>query len=299
MNKSKKLIFFGTENFSVPSLEKLINAGYDIAAVVTKPDAAAGRGLRPQSPRVKQVAEAHGLTILQPKNLSESVIKGLQELGAGLGVLVAYGKILPPALIEVFPGGIINVHPSLLPKYRGPSPVETAILKGDKKTAVSLMKLAAEMDAGPVFAVKKVELPAKISRPELYRLLAEIGADLLLQKLPAIIDGRLSPRAQDNSQATYTSLLKKTDGRVDWQTETARQIERKVRAFFGYPKASGQIFGQNVVITEARLAASENDGALVLPTKEGYLEVLQLVAPSGRTISGADFIRGYKKNRPA
>jgi methionyl-tRNA formyltransferase len=293
MKTSKKLVFFGTENFSLPSLRALIAANYNIAAVVTKPDAPAGRGRQMASPSVKKMAEGGGIKVLQPEKLRE-VTEDLNSTGATHGVLVAYGKILPQAVIDMFPGGIINVHPSLLPKYRGPSPIESAILNGDTKTGVSLMKLTAEMDAGPVFAQKEVAISPDTDRLRLTSELSELGAKYLLSKLPGILSGQTPPLPQDDSKATYTKLLRKSDGLIDWRGETAEQIERKVRAYLGFPKTTAKIHGHTVIVSKGRVVNSASEGSLVLPAKDGFFEVLVLIAPSGRTMSGADFSRGYK-----
>ena len=295
MIKSKKLVFFGTEEFSAPSLIRLIAGHYPLAAVVTKPDARSGRGQKLKVPKVVHLAEEAGIKTLQPQKPSE-VIPDLKRMEASYGVLVSYGKILPQELIDIFPGGIINVHPSLLPAWRGPSPIEATILSGAKKTGVSLMQLTAEMDAGPVYVQKAVDVALGIDKDFLSTQLAEVGAELLLDKLPAIISGQLRAQPQDDSKASYTQLLRKQDGLIDWKAETAEQIERKVRAYQKFPKTTAQVWGKHeIIITKARLALSPDDGSLVQETKQGYIEILELIAPSGRLVSGSDFIRGYKR----
>lgn len=292
MKTYAQLVFFGTEDFSVPSLEALISAGWPIAAVVSKPDSKAGRGQKFSSPKVKALAQVHKIPILQPEKLIE-IKETLSGLSPTHGVLVAYGKLVPKEVIDLFPGGIINIHPSILPKYRGPAPIEAAILNGDNETAVSLMQLTPGMDEGPVYLQKKVNLKGDEDRLSLSRQLSLLGAGLLCDKLPAIIEGALKPKPQDNAQATYTKLLKKEDGLTDWQ-EPAEVLERKVRAYLGFPKVKGHINSHEIVINKARIAKNMYDGALVVACNPGYLEILKLTAPSGRLISGADFIRGYK-----
>lgn len=293
MNKSKKLVFFATDDFSLPSLHKLIASGYDIAAVITKPDAAAGRGRNLKSPAVKSLAKKAGIAVWQPSQVLEIGGK-LKPLKLDYGVLVAYGKLIPPAVLELFKGGIINVHPSLLPKYRGPSPIEAAILNGDRQTGVSLMKLTEGMDEGPVYAQATVDIPLDLDRILLGGYLASVGADLLIRKLPAILDGSLLPQQQNSRLASYTKLLTKADGQLKW-SEPAPVIERKIRAYQGFPKPRAKIDGHQIVITKARLAESAADGALVMACRPGFIEILELVAPSGRLISGADFSRGYQR----
>jgi len=293
MSKLKSLIFFGTESFSTPTLEKLLAEGWPVTAVVTKPDSRGGRGQKSIAPKVKQIADKHGIAVWQPENVSEIDDK-IANLKPTYGILVAYGKIIPQTTLDLFPGGIINVHPSLLPKYRGPSPIESAILNGDSDTGVSIMRLSAGMDEGPVYARVRVELDGSETRPQLYGRLAQSGADLLLERLPAIVEGRLTPKPQDDELATYSQLLKKEDGWIDW-TKPAETYGRQVRAYLGFPKSRAKLHGHEAVITKARVAQSADDGSLVIKCQPGWLEILELTAPSGRSMSGADFLRGYKK----
>ena len=288
----KQAVFFGTEDFSVPTLTGLIEKGWGIKAVVTKPDSKRGRGKVLASPKVAQIARTHKIKVLQPIKLIE-IEEELKNMDVDCGVLVSYGKIIPLSTIKLFPTGIINVHPSLLPKYRGPSPIESAILSGDKQTGVSIMKLTAQMDAGPIYVQEKVALDGSETKPELYNRLSVLGASLLLRNIEKITSEELLPFPQDDLAATYTNLLKKLDGQINWN-EPAEIIERKVRAFQGYPKTRATIYGKDVIITRARVANNANDGKLVVKCSPGYLEVQELVAPSGRTISGSDFIRGYR-----
>jgi methionyl-tRNA formyltransferase len=259
--------------------------------VATKPDSRGGRGQKTIVPEVKQIVDKHGIAVWQPEKVAEIDTK-IANLKPTHGILVAYGKIIPQATIDLFPGGIINVHPSLLPKYRGPSPIESAILNGDSDTGVSIMRLSAGMDAGPIYAQVRIELDGSETRPQLYEQLAQSGADLLLERLPAIIEGWLTPKPQDDKLATYSRLLKKEDGWIDW-TKPAETYEHQIRAFLGFPKSRTKLHGYEVVMTKARVAQSADDGSLVMKCQPGWLEILELTAPSGRSMSGADFLRGY------
>lgn len=294
MSKSKKLVFFGTEQFSVPALKLLFQDDWNVIAIVTKPDSKSGRGQSLQEPPVKTIAQRAGIKVLQPGHLRD-IYGEIKSLKPELGVLVSYGKLVPQNVIELFPKGIINIHPSLLPKYRGPSPVEAAILNGDEETGVSLMKLTAGMDEGPVYAQEVISLNGDETEPSLSSQLSQIGAELLAEHLEEIILGRLEGDPQDGALATYTKLLKKEDGWVDFN-EPAIKIERKVRAYLSFPRTRAKIHNQEVVITKSRVAKTAGDGNLVIPCKNSYLEVLELIAPSGRTVSGADFLLGYAKN---
>jgi methionyl-tRNA formyltransferase len=289
----KPLIFFGTEDFSLPALQALIEAGWPISAVVTKPDTRRGRGRQLTSPKVKQIALPHNIPVLQPEKVLD-IAEELRHSGAETAVLVAYGKIIPASVLDIFPGGVINIHPSLLPKYRGPAPIEAAILNGDQETGVSLMRLTPPMDAGPVYAQERLRLSGTETKPVLYDRLAHVGSVMLLKHLAAIIAQNLQPKPQDESQATHTKLLDKQDGLMDWH-QPAELLERQVRAFLGFPKSRTTLYSQDVVVTKARVAKNVDDGQLVLECGQGYLEIQELIAPSGRTITGADFKRGYAK----
>jgi methionyl-tRNA formyltransferase len=293
MSKLSKLVFFGTEGFSVPSLEKLLAEDWPVAAVVTKTDGRGGRGQKTIVPKVKQTAAKAGIEVWQPKNIGE-IDAEIARIKPTHGILVAYGKIIPQATIDLFPGGIINVHPSLLPRYRGSSPIESAILNGDSDTGVCLMRLSAGVDAGPVYAHARIKLNGSETRLQLYDELAQKGADLLLERLPAIIEGWLAPTPQDDKLASYSQLLKKSDGLMDF-SQPAEVYEQQVRAFLGFPKSRAKLHGHEVVITKARVAQSADDGALVVVCKPGFLEILELTAPSGRRMSGKDFLHGYSK----
>jgi methionyl-tRNA formyltransferase len=293
MSKLKNLVFFGTESFSVPSLEALIADGWPILAVVTKPDRPAGRGRKMNSPAVKSIAQAHDIKVLQPESVEE-INDELDSMAPDLGVLVAYGKIIPAKTIDIFPAGIINVHPSLLPRYRGPSPIEASILSGDKETGVSLMKLVPQMDAGPVYRQIRLPLNGSEDKPSLYAKLATVGAEMLNDSLEAIASETLQAEEQDDSAADYTKLLSKEDGLIDW-TKPTDVIERQIRAYQGYPKARAKIFDKyEVNVIKGRIAKSEDDGGLVVKTGDGFFEIQQLLGPSGRMMNGEEFSRGYK-----
>lgn len=297
MSKSKKLIFFGNERLAtgvstdVPTLRALVKAGYEVVAVVVNHTEGISRNKR--GLEIVEVAHAYHIPVLIPDKL-EDVTERLIKIGAEAGVLVAYGKIISQAIIDIFPKGIINIHPSMLPKYRGPTPVETVILDGVASTGVSLMALGAKMDAGPVYVQTEVNLEGHEIKPDLAKKLLQTGSHMLIENLEYILDGTLESLPQDPAEVTYTKLLDKKDGWVDF-SEPAEVIERKVRAFLGFPKTRANILNNEVVITGARVAKTHEDGHLVLKANPGYVEIKELIAPSGRSMSGADYIRGYKK----
>ena len=293
---SKTIVFFGTDSFSATSLRELIERGFNIGAVVTKPDSRKGRGRELQASLVKQIALEHGIPVLQPLKMNEITeeIKALSENGEQpIGVLVSYGKIIPQSIIDLFQPGIVNVHPSLLPKYRGPSPVESAILHGDTETGVSIMQLSAAMDAGPVYKQVVFSLDDTETLPDLEEKLAALGAQELVTVLPSIMNGTLQPTPQNDAVATYCKLLTKGDGALNPEAFTAEQAERRVRAFLAYPKTKVTIAGHSVVITKAHLE-SVGENILDIQCRDGqFLRIDELIRPSGRAMNAKAFLNGY------
>jgi len=247
MTTPYRLVFFGTELFSVPTLHALINAGYIISAIVTKPDATRGRGRKAFVHPIKQIGIAHNIPTLQPEKLLD-IEDDLRALNAQCAVLVSYGKLVPKRILNVFePLGIINIHPSRLPEFRGPSPIEATILSGQKKTAVSIMKLDEGMDTGPVFLQDAITLTGNETKPELSEKLSRVGAAALLKVLPNILSGALQPEPQQNFDVSVTSLISKSDGILNPTTDDAYTLERKIRAYQGYPKPHLMVLGNDVI----------------------------------------------------
>jgi len=292
-NMSKTIIFFGTEEFSLASLQALITAGYHIAAVITKPDSKKGRGHQLTPPSVKVLADQYNIPVWQPIKVTEinQQIKALHT--PVTGVLVSYGKIIPQSTIDLFTPGIINVHPSLLPKYRGPSPIESAIINGDTQTGVTIMQLSAAMDAGPTYAVQIHPLTGNETRPELYRTLASIGAKLLIETLPSVLDSTLKPEPQNDADATYCSLLQKSDAVLPLHELTAIEAERRIRAHLGFPKSKVMIGDNPVILTKAHVSDQQKTPLDLICRDGAFLSIDELIAPSGRLMNAADFLRGY------
>lgn len=292
MNISKTIVFFGTDTFSVSALSALIDAGYAIAAVVTKPDSRSGRGQKLVPSAVKVLAQQHNIPVWQPSKVTE-ITADLQALGPDIiGVLSSFGRIIPQSIIDLFTPGILNIHPSLLPLYRGPSPIETALINGDTQTGTSLMLLTAAMDAGPVYDQKSYPLNGSETQSTLYERLADIGSTLLIQHLPAIIDGTLLPTEQKGTP-TYSQLLQKTDAHVDPATEIAAFIARHVRAYQQFPKTKVDLFGHTLTIIAAHVG-EPSVGDLSVACTDTTLIIDELIAPSGKRMSGSDFLNGYK-----
>ncbi len=301
MTKSSRLVFFGNERLvsglertDAPILHGLIDAGYEITAIVSHHTEAQSRKPRPLE--VAAIAEAHGIPLLLP-NRPGDIEDELRSLNADAAVLVAYGKIIPERIINIFaPIGIINIHPSLLPRYRGPTPIETTILNGDQKAGVSIMQLTAGMDEGPMYAQRSLPLQGNETKQALYEALSRLGTDALLETLPAIISGLLKPTPQENNDVSYTSLLSKKDGDIDPTTDDAYAIERKVRAYENFPKTRLTIARNDVIITSSKVAEIDDPTKLIIACAGNtLLEVTELIGPSGKIMSGEAYLRGYRK----
>jgi methionyl-tRNA formyltransferase len=230
----KPFLYFGTPYVASDTLAELLQHGYTPRAVVTSPDAPRGRGLELAPSPVKALAIERGIEVLTPERIDADVIATLKEYGAEYAVVVAYGKILPQALIDAFPLGILNIHYSLLPKYRGASPVEAALLHGDAVTGVTIQKMVFKLDAGDVIAQKEVSIGATETAKELKPRLIKEGAELLIQTLPAFEDGSAVPVVQDESQATHCGKMTKEDGLI-MLTDDARTNWNKYRAYAEWP----------------------------------------------------------------
>jgi methionyl-tRNA formyltransferase len=297
MSKSHRLIFFGNERLSsgfvpdgAPTLEALIRHGYDIAAVVANYEV--GQSRKARALEIESVARHYDIPVLLPDRPAD-IIEQLKELQADAAVLVAYGRIIPQSVIDIFPHGILNIHPSLLPRYRGPTPIERAILDGATQTGVSVMKLVREMDAGPIFAQARIDLNGQESKQELTQRLLVRGGELILDVLPTLLSGTAHPQIQDEDHATYTSLIDKSASSHIDLSKSAVQIEREIRAYASWPKSRLELYSHQVIVTKARVAQREDDGVLIVAANPGYLEILELVAPSGKKMLGGDFLRGY------
>lgn len=289
---NQPIVFFGTEDHSLIALKSLVDAGYDVAAVVTKPDSKKGRGKKLSAPVVKLYAEQHNIPVWQPNKLKE-ITEDVVALGSPVGVLVSFGKIIPTSILELFTPGIINVHPSLLPLYRGPSPIESAILNRDSKTGVTIMKLEAAMDAGPIYMQVPYALDFTETKPELYDTLFTLGANLLASKLPDILSGALQPTEQNEDEATYCSLLSKELSTLDLSTVTPGQAEAHIRAYLGYPRSRISVGQYELIVTKAHGVMTKKTPLDLACSNGAFLSIDEVIAPSGKTMSANDFLRGY------
>lgn len=299
MTQLSKLVFFGNERLvsglkstDAPILRGLIERGYDIVAIVSSYNEGTSRSSR--GLEVADIAKAHDIPLLLPARPSD-IEDDLREMNADAAVLVAYGRIIPQRIINIFgPIGIINIHPSLLPRWRGPTPIETTIVAGDEVAGVSIMQLTAGMDEGPVYGQVSVTLRGSETKFDLYDALSHKGTELLFELLPNILSGQLKPKQQETNGVTYTTLLNKEDGKLDPLTDDAYACERKVRAYLGFPKTTLRVQNNDVIVTSATLTNANTPGELVIECAGStYLQVNELVAPSGKKMSGSAYLRGY------
>ncbi len=244
-------VFFGTPRFAVSILEILKQNGLSPALVVSAPDKSGGRGLKPKPPPVKIWAEKNNIPVLQPENLkSSNFTQELLNIGCLTAVVAAYGKIIPKEILDVFSKGILNVHPSLLPSWRGADPIRAVLLAGDEKTGVTIMLMDEKMDHGPILKHETLNLNHSENYSELEKLLAELGGKLLAEMIPKWLDGEIEPKEQDHSKATYTKKITKEDGHINWR-ESAELIERKIRALNPWPGTFAFWNGKRIKIIEA------------------------------------------------
>ena len=300
-----RIIFFGTPEFSLPSLEALIANGLAPILVVTNPDEPTGRKQILTPPPVKICAERHHIPVLQPIHLADE-IENIPE--ADLFIIVAFGTIIPQKLIDLPRLGALNIHPSLLPRWRGPAPIQSAILHADTETGVTLMKIDELMDHGPIIAQAKFSLlEKKWTSPELHAALAPIGADMLVKVIPRWLRGEINAVSQDDTKTLYCKLLKKDNGRIPW-SRPAEEIERMVRAYTPWPSAWTLWPGRDKIyrirIDEASIVEDESpvgspgyiwqteNEPLLIKTGKGSLAIKKLTIEGKSALYAKDFLRG-------
>ena len=300
-----RLVFMGTPAFAVPVLAGLTALdGCEVAGVYTPPDRPAGRGRRAQSPPVKEFALEHGLRVHQPASLrSPEAQSELAALEPDAIIVAAYGKLLPPPVLELAPLGCLNIHPSLLPRHRGPSPVVTTILEGDQVTGVTLMLLDQGMDTGPLIAQTEYSLHGDETADTLTGVLFGMGGELLQESLPRWQSGELKDKPQDDSLATVTRKLERADGQADW-TLTAEELERRARAFTPWPGLFTNWNGSGLKLVEVSVLPHKSGGgeigvvvktgepAAAVVTSHGLLGLKTIQLEGRRAVAVSDFLRG-------
>lgn len=297
-----KLIFMGTPDFAVPSLEKLLVAGHTVSLVVTQPDKPVGRKQIMTPTAVKVCAEAHGLAVYQPDSMrTQEAYDRLALEQADAIIVVAYGKILPKPILEMTPAGCINVHGSLLPRYRGAAPVQWAVINGDAEAGVTTMLLDEGVDTGAMLLKRSRPLDDTITGGQLFDLLAQDGAELLIETLDRLKEGALVPVAQPEEGACYASMLNKSMCPLDWQ-KPARTLHNQVRGMNPWPVATCRMDGKGVKVFVTRVGepTSETPGTVVasqpltVACGDGLTLVLdEIQAEGSRRMASADYLRGH------
>ena len=302
-----RLVFCGTPQFAVPTLEAVIAAGHQVALVLTQPDRPVGRDQQLQAPPVKQTALAHRIPVLQPEKIKNNaeLRAELEAIAPEAILVVAYGRMIPQWMLDLPRHGNINLHGSLLPKYRGAAPIQWAVASGEVVTGVTTMRLDAGLDTGPMLLAQVVPIGEEETAVDVYETLAEIGAPLMVETLRRLEVGELFPESQDHSLATHAPILTRDDGRIDF-TRTAREIYNRWRGFQPWPGAFTALRGKKLIVH--RLHPVENfdiapgtiqvhDGRLLVGSGQGTALELDEVQPEGkRRMSAADFLRGYQLN---
>jgi methionyl-tRNA formyltransferase len=297
-----RIAFFGTPDFAVPSLLALLQGEDPVIGVVCQPDKPAGRGQRLTPPPVKVLAERAGIPVLQPQRLREAtVVEALRAWRPDLIVVAAYGKLLPSSILELPRHGCINVHASLLPRYRGAAPIQWAILNGDAVTGVTIMQMNAEMDAGDILLQRETAIQPDETYGALQIRLANAGAELLIEAIARLHAGTLEARRQRDDEATMAPMIKKDHGRLDWG-EPAALLARKVRAFNPWPSAFTFLDGKRLRVHRAHAATAASAAppgtvvgtapAIVVAAAEGVLLLEEVQLEGRKALSAAEFARG-------
>lgn len=299
-----KIIFFGSGLFGLPSLEALIKSKENLVAVITAPDRPKGRGLRIEQTPIKEKATFYDLPIFQTKDTREPHFKEtLSSLNPDLGILIAFGSILNREIINLPKMGIINLHPSLLPKYRGPAPIPWAIIKGEKETGNSIIKINEGVDSGPIILQERIKIKPEDTAGSLSERMAKEGASLLLEAISLLKEGKAELKTQNEKEATFAPKLKKSDGLIDWKREVV-EIHNLVRALSPWPSAYTSLKGKRLKIWESEAQIQESPGKpgeilkaqedqLLIACGKGSLLIKSLQLEGKRRMAAGEFLRGH------
>lgn len=305
MREKPRLLFMGTPEFALPSLKALIDKGYSIVAVVTQPDKPQGRGKKLMPPPVKELALTHGLKVLQPEKVRDpAFLEAFKALNLDMVIVAAFGQILPPDLIHNPPYGCLNVHPSLLPRHRGPAPINWTLMRGDEVTGVTIMLMDEGVDTGPILLQRETPVEPDETFDRLHDRLACLGAELLIEAIELFVAGQVTPRPQTSNGATYAPRLTKADALIDW-SRGSEEIVRKIRGLSSTPGAFTYLKGQIFKVYQATSQKETHPlppGTIGSPAPEGlpvaagdgwvYLKEVQLEGKKRLPIQ--DFLRGYR-----
>ncbi|HEU5457940.1 MAG TPA: methionyl-tRNA formyltransferase [Terracidiphilus sp.] len=302
-----KLVFCGTPLFAVPTLQALLDAGHDIPLVVSQPDRPVGRAHQITAPPVKQTALAAGLAVTQPEKIrnNQDFRAQLEAIAPEAIVVVAYGRIIPPWMLALPSLGCINLHASLLPKYRGAAPIQWALAMGESVTGNTTMLLEEGLDTGPILLQQEISIGPDQTAPELFDVLAARGAPLIAETLKGLADGSLQPRPQDHAQATLAPLLTREDGRMDFAQHTALQLHNRWRGFQPWPGAFTSLDGKKLIVHRMQVAELSGlppaqpgqlrvaDGkVLAACARNTWLELIELQLEGKKRLPAAEFLRG-------
>ena len=301
-----RLLFFGTPAFAVPTLERLVGSRHQVVGVVTQPDRPRGRGQKVQPGAVKRVADTHGLTTLQPERLSDPAVLGsLEALRPDLGVVAAYGKILAQRVIDLPRLGLINVHASLLPRWRGAAPVHRAILAGDHQTGVTIMRVVLALDAGPMLAKVTTEIGVDETSAEVESRLSTLGAALLAETVDRLASGPVPEEAQDERLVTYASRLTRRDSQIDW-ARPAAAIHNQIRGLQPWPLAGAMLNGRRVSFLKSAVVSTGPSGAragtvtavdsdaFIVAAQPGSVRILSIQEAGRAPMRVRDFLNGRR-----
>ena len=298
-----RVVFMGTPDFALPTLERMVQGRHEVVGVVTRPDRPRGRGLRPAPPPVKVTAERLGLPVLQPESLkAPEFLSGLRDLEADLFVVVAF-LILPEQVLRVPKWGSVNLHPSLLPRYRGAAPIQWAVIQGERETGVTIFRLNPRVDAGDILLQRRVSIGPDETYGELYERLKAVGAEAMVEAVDALARGDATPAPQPEAKATRAPKLAKEDARIDW-TRGAESIRNLIRGTNPLPGAFTGLRGKALKVHRAAVAegrgapgevvSADPKSGLVVAAGDGALSLLEVQLAGKRKMDGAAFVRGHR-----
>lgn len=298
-----KTVFMGTPDFAVGTLQGLIDAGVDLVGVYTQPDRPKGRGKKLAPPPVKQLAQEYNIPVFQPQKLrAPEAVAELQELAPDLIIVVAYGQILPQSVLDIPRFSCINVHASLLPKYRGAAPINKAIIDGETVTGITTMLMDAGLDTGDMLVKKSLEIGPDETAGELHDRLAVLGRQTMEETLQQVLNGSLDPQKQNDEESTYAPMMKKEDGLIDW-TLPAQEIHDRVRGLAPWPGAFSALAGETLKIARTEVVEGAGQAGTVIAANEngvdvacgdGVLRIGALQLPGKKMLLAADFLRGHQ-----
>jgi methionyl-tRNA formyltransferase len=309
--QSLRVVYMGTPDFAVPALEALIDSHHEVVGVFTQPDRESGRGKKVRRPAVKIVAEQADVPVFQPDRVkkNDEAFEALAQWEPDVVVVAAYGQILPESILELPRLGCVNIHASLLPKYRGAAPINWAIVHGEDTTGVTIMQMDVGLDTGPMLESHEVPIPADMSAQQLHDRLAGLGGEVIVEALDKLDAGELEPTPQDDQASSYASMLSKRDGQIDW-TKSGNEVANHVRGFNPWPGAYARHLTADDDTTRIKfhrarhvdahgepgevLEADASDGRLVIACGEGAIECVEVQAPGRKAMDARDFLNGYE-----